>query len=702
MKNEKFSNSLMAFFLATFISLSGIACLATAFSLNVASWGGIVLWGAGFTLAAILFFQFQWGILVFTALGMLALNTLLRTSSLMDSITSVVTHITALYDRGYHWGYLQWGDVTIADVASDGFLCLLCSLVSVCIAWVLMKKLPLVFATLAGLFPMILCCILRDTGPDLLPLWLLMSGLALMLLSRSTCRLDSRRAARLIARLLIPVMLFTGMVFIWAPKVPYEAPAQAILDYFLGLWESQAQGPGSDATGPTIFGPDFIPYMAEPLDLSQAGPIDLGKKQVMRISSQLTGVLYLRDQAYDTYTGTGWLITADSNSENGWPITKTAGSKDKRIHISTMSSMHYRYIPYYISGSDWTVGLANGVLQNPDGTRNYFYTVQTVPEGAKCTPLNPEEENLYTLLPSDTVWAAQEHLNVLFTDEQVYTVAEQANIIAEYVKNSATYSKDTSKMPADESDFAVWFLNSSETGYCIHFATAATVLLRTAGIPARYVSGYMTTLSSQGRATVIADEAHAWVEYFHPEKGWTVLEATPADPATQPTEPTKPAPTDPTEPSKAPTDPTEATNPPATRPTAPTSPTKPSGGPISGTPAKPMDWTWLIVCAQILLLIGILMGQHRLRKHLRYKWLHTGNSNQQAVRRWKYLRRISRLTGYHVNKELYYLTEKAVFSQYLLTDEELSRYDTAIGESFAKLSKRKPLIRFLCKLLLAQ
>ena len=291
MKNEKFLNGLMTFFLAVVISLAGIGCLATAFHLNVVSWSSISLWCVGFTLVAILFFQFQWGALVFTALCMLALNTLLRTTSLMDSISSVVTHITEIYDRGYHWGYLQWGELTIADVSSDGFLCLLCSLVAACITWVLLKKLPLTFAMLAGLFPMILCCILRDTGPDLLPLWLLMTGLALMMLTRSTCRFDSRRAARLIARLLVPVMLFTGMVFVWAPKVSYEAPGQAILDYFFDLLQPQGQTPGSNATGPTIFGPDFTPYMAEPLDLSQTGPIDLGKKQILRISSQLTGVL---------------------------------------------------------------------------------------------------------------------------------------------------------------------------------------------------------------------------------------------------------------------------------------------------------------------------------------------------------------------------------------------------------------------------
>ena len=46
-------------------------------------------------------------------------------------------------------------------------------------------------------------------------------------------------------------------------------------------------------------------------------------------------------------------------------------------------------------------------------------------------------------------------------------------------------------MDLDSEDFAIWFLTEADTGYCIHFATAAVVLLRAAGIPARYVDGYV-------------------------------------------------------------------------------------------------------------------------------------------------------------------------------------------------------------------
>ena len=40
-------------------------------------------------------------------------------------------------------------------------------------------------------------------------------------------------------------------------------------------------------------------------------------------------------------------------------------------------------------------------------------------------------------------------------------------------------------------DFATWFLQEAKSGYCVHFATTGTVLLRALGIPARYAEGYI-------------------------------------------------------------------------------------------------------------------------------------------------------------------------------------------------------------------
>jgi transglutaminase-like putative cysteine protease len=72
-------------------------------------------------------------------------------------------------------------------------------------------------------------------------------------------------------------------------------------------------------------------------------------------------------------------------------------------------------------------------------------------------------------------------------------------------------------------------------GYEIHFATLATLLLREAGIPARYVEGYYlsskdTNIYTKMKSIVfdIPDSyAHAWVEVYMDGIGWTPVEVTP-------------------------------------------------------------------------------------------------------------------------------------------------------------------------------
>ena len=68
-------------------------------------------------------------------------------------------------------------------------------------------------------------------------------------------------------------------------------------------------------------------------------------------------------------------------------------------------------------------------------------------------------------------------------------------------------------------------------GYSVHYATAAVLMLRYCGVPARYAEGYY--LSGQdaasGEQTFELDEthAHAWAEYYLTGVGWVPFEVTP-------------------------------------------------------------------------------------------------------------------------------------------------------------------------------
>ncbi len=64
-------------------------------------------------------------------------------------------------------------------------------------------------------------------------------------------------------------------------------------------------------------------------------------------------------------------------------------------------------------------------------------------------------------------------------------------------------------------------------GVCQDFAHLAIACLRSVGLPARYVSGYIETLSPEGVEKLIGtDASHAWFSIYIPEMGWTDFDPT--------------------------------------------------------------------------------------------------------------------------------------------------------------------------------
>jgi len=78
--------------------------------------------------------------------------------------------------------------------------------------------------------------------------------------------------------------------------------------------------------------------------------------------------------------------------------------------------------------------------------------------------------------------------------------------------------------PADQ------FLFDSRQGFCEHYATSFTLLMRIAGIPARVVAGYQggEVNPISGHLVVRQSDAHAWSEVWLPELGWVRIDPTSA------------------------------------------------------------------------------------------------------------------------------------------------------------------------------
>ena len=132
--------------------------------------------------------------------------------------------------------------------------------------------------------------------------------------------------------------------------------------------------------------------------------------------------------------------------------------------------------------------------------------------------------DLYTRLPG--------HLEQkLFDDvfnivQNAETKYDQALTLMNYLKKYYRYTL-TPDTPPENLDFVTYFLYVEKEGYCTYFASALTVMCRIAGLPARYVEGFLVQPSSDGFAYVTGLDAHAWTEVYFEGFGWVPFDATP-------------------------------------------------------------------------------------------------------------------------------------------------------------------------------
>ena len=105
-------------------------------------------------------------------------------------------------------------------------------------------------------------------------------------------------------------------------------------------------------------------------------------------------------------------------------------------------------------------------------------------------------------------------------------------LVRSWLNERCRYSTDAAVSAG--TDPVLYFLNESHAGSSTQFASAAVLLCRMVGLPARYVVGYaapqsLFTAAGDGscRAVLQDDNAHAWAEIYLAGQGWTPLEVTP-------------------------------------------------------------------------------------------------------------------------------------------------------------------------------
>jgi transglutaminase-like putative cysteine protease len=152
-----------------------------------------------------------------------------------------------------------------------------------------------------------------------------------------------------------------------------------------------------------------------------------------------------------------------------------------------------------------------------------FLDLRYLPGG---TPVRPWD----TLLPADAhprtrAWAEALRRRVAATPStpQPWIDAVLAHI------RSAGYTYTLAPGPATGDPVDDFWLDRRE-GFCEHFAGAFAVVMRALGVPARIVTGYQggEVNPLDGLLEVRQSDAHAWVEVWLPDRGWTRVDPTAA------------------------------------------------------------------------------------------------------------------------------------------------------------------------------
>ena len=585
------------------------------------------------------------------------------------------------------------------QAATQIFLGAVFALLALPLGWAI-HRLRAFWLTFALTLPWLLPAFLAEVELDWSAMLVICAGWAALLLSSLAARRDPSGGAR-ITLVTLPVSLaLIWLILLFFPFQQYTQPIWAVylqeqlnlLDWF--PWEETLDGgPSSPDAGQN----------APRMDFYTAGPRSYTGRAMLQVASSRPGTMYLRGEVYRDYSSQAWTGIAPNSTENLFDSgTHGTAATATITHLTSPSSLVY--LPYQTTMVEDKQVFQDAPLVFPQAQQEYtvsYTPLDDSPSRLGNIPTLSEQEEAYGAyleVPEDVsgdllVWYTQAMEELENSGEPIRANAtgeyaselNTAALIAQLLERNATYDLRTPRTPPD-ADFVTYFLEESHRGYCVHFASAAALLLRTQGIPARYVSGYVTTLSpvfTSGMelytARVVDSNAHAWVEIYLYGYGWYPVEVTPTSTGDNPNQSLPPVAS--TAPSSAPTATSAPTTPTPTPTVAPETPDQ-SGIQIS------LDW--LVWAVPVVVLAAGLWLVRQLRYRLWRKMGQDKDTNAAVLKVYRWFGLLERLGG-KAGAETEDLARKARFSQHTLTQQERSLVLGQFRDEVARLRHSAPI-----------
>lgn len=287
---------------------------------------------------------------------------------------------------------------------------------------------------------------------------------------------------------------------------------------------------------------DFFGRQPDPRELPTrigvVGPIPQSGKIVYRLHPEPGGFApsLLRETTWDAYRKSSWLA---SNSDF---MMARVGVNNSYSLLPTNFLCSEVEITGYFDGGEGVMPVPHGtcelsidaaqadvktnrlgVMRMEDGPGFLDFRAVFAPGRSIDSP--PSDRDL--MVPDDE----RPVLAKIAADLKLSSLKDRQKIhaIEHYFGSGFVYSLDPPICP-EHTNALGYFLTRSHAGHCEYYATATVLLLREAGIPARYVTGYTVKETERHGDTYLirARDAHAWTLAYHSDsKMWDQIDTTP-------------------------------------------------------------------------------------------------------------------------------------------------------------------------------
>ncbi|MEM7018221.1 MAG: transglutaminase domain-containing protein [Pseudomonadota bacterium] len=249
--------------------------------------------------------------------------------------------------------------------------------------------------------------------------------------------------------------------------------------------------------------------------------------------------MLLQQAAYDRYSGTSWRISysikfteIETKIDGLWQIEPSrTPAREAEVSLPLRRGKAVLPLPAGTFQLEGPVGPKverniYGAVKVEEGPGLFTYKVR-FGEDNGLRGLEDEKTEL-PVLNNNEAETINRYASELGLLDGSLSMAEKIQRVERFFRGDFTYSLDLRRYDTGTTPLTD-FLDNVRSGHCEYYATATTLLLQSAGIPARYTVGFAAEeYSTLEEAYIVRRRhAHAWVTAYVNGQ-WRVVDATPA------------------------------------------------------------------------------------------------------------------------------------------------------------------------------